>query len=88
MLKANLGATSGAMALSTSGYFFKRKITMKTAILAALVASAAAFAPSQQQATSTSLAGSYDDALGVQNPLGFWYVERGYQWCHRKKGSP
>lgn len=60
---------------------------MKTAILAALVASAAAFAPSQQQATSTSLAGSYDDALGVQNPLGFWYVEKESQCCQSRQGS-
>lgn len=60
---------------NVSGYFFNRKITMKTAILATLVASAAAFAPAKQQASSTSLAGSYDDALGVQKPLGFWYVD-------------
>lgn len=54
--------------------FLDRKLTMKTAILASLVASAVAFAPSKQQSASTSLSGSFDDALGVQKPLGFWYV--------------
>ena len=38
---------------------------MKTAILASLIASAAAFAPAQQKATSTSLA-AFEDELGVQ----------------------
>ena len=38
---------------------------MKTAILASLIASAAAFAPAQQKASSTSLA-AFEDELGVQ----------------------
>ena len=38
---------------------------MKTAILASVVASAAAFAPAQQKATSTSLS-AFEDELGVQ----------------------
>merc|ERR1719246_108517 len=44
---------------------------MKTAVLTTLIASAAAFAPVQQKATSTSLA-SFEDELGVQPPLGFY----------------
>eukprot|EP00531_Pseudo-nitzschia_arenysensis_P013687 CAMPEP_0116126058 /NCGR_PEP_ID=MMETSP0329-20121206/6134_1 /TAXON_ID=697910 /ORGANISM="Pseudo-nitzschia arenysensis, Strain B593" /LENGTH=198 /DNA_ID=CAMNT_0003620125 /DNA_START=97 /DNA_END=693 /DNA_ORIENTATION=- len=44
---------------------------MKTAILASIIASAAAFAPAQQKATSTSLA-AFEDELGVQPPLGFF----------------
>ena len=44
---------------------------MKTAILASLVASAAAFAPAQQKATTTSLS-AFEDALGSQPPLGFY----------------
>lgn len=47
---------------------------MKTvAALALLAGSAAAFAPQQQKRASTSVA-AFDDALGVQQPLGFWYV--------------
>jgi hypothetical protein len=44
---------------------------MQTVILATLIASAAAFAPAKQAATSTSLA-SFEDALGAQAPLGFF----------------
>lgn len=45
---------------------------MKTAILASLLASAAAFAPaSKQSAASTSLK-AYEDALGSQPPLGYF----------------
>jgi hypothetical protein len=44
---------------------------MKTAILASLVASAAAFAPAKQAVTSTSL-NAFEDALGAQPPLGFF----------------
>merc|ERR1719375_2179297 len=44
---------------------------MKSAIIATLIASAAAFAPVQQKATSTSLA-AFEDELGVQPPLGFF----------------
>ena len=46
---------------------------MKTAILASLIASAAAFAPAKQAASSTAL-NAFEDALGAQKPLGFWYV--------------
>jgi hypothetical protein len=46
-------------------------INMQTVILATLIASAAAFAPAKQGATSTSLA-SFEDALGAQAPLGFF----------------
>eukprot|EP00529_Nitzschia_sp_RCC80_P042562 CAMPEP_0113520446 /NCGR_PEP_ID=MMETSP0014_2-20120614/44086_1 /TAXON_ID=2857 /ORGANISM="Nitzschia sp." /LENGTH=39 /DNA_ID=CAMNT_0000418289 /DNA_START=105 /DNA_END=220 /DNA_ORIENTATION=+ /assembly_acc=CAM_ASM_000159 len=38
---------------------------MKTVIFASLVASAAAFAPATQKASTTSLA-AYEDALGSQ----------------------
>ena len=44
---------------------------MKSAIFASLIAAAAAFAPVQQKATSTSLA-AFEDALGSQPPLGFF----------------
>jgi hypothetical protein len=45
---------------------------MKTIVAASLVASAAAFAPSQQTSKSTAVAGAFDKELGVQEPLGFW----------------
>jgi Chlorophyll A-B binding protein len=45
---------------------------MKTAILATLFASAAAFAPVKQAATSTSLQAAFEDALGAQPPLGLF----------------
>jgi len=44
---------------------------MKSAILATLIAAAAAFAPAQQKASSTSLS-AFEDALGAQPPLGLW----------------
>jgi hypothetical protein len=44
---------------------------MKTAILASLVASAAAFAPAKQATTSTSLS-AFEQELGAQEPLGFF----------------
>ena len=48
--------------------------TMKTvAALALLASTAAAFAPAQESRASTSLA-AFEDALGAQKPLGFWYV--------------
>jgi hypothetical protein len=45
---------------------------MKTVIFAALVASASAFAPAQQAATSTTALAAYESELGVQAPLGFF----------------
>jgi hypothetical protein len=45
---------------------------MKAVILASLVASAAAFAPAQQKAASTTSLAAYEDALGAQPPLGFF----------------
>ncbi|VEU38685.1 unnamed protein product [Pseudo-nitzschia multistriata] len=44
---------------------------MKSAIFASLIATAAAFAPAQQKAASTSL-NAFEDALGAQPPLGFF----------------
>jgi Chlorophyll A-B binding protein len=44
---------------------------MKTAILATLIASAAAFAPAKQAVTSTSLQ-AFESELGAQPPLGFF----------------
>jgi len=44
---------------------------MKSVLIATLIASAAAFAPTQQKASSTSLA-AFEDELGVQPPLGFF----------------
>lgn len=48
---------------------------MKTAILASLIASAAAFAPAQQAGPSTTslqAKSDYVGAIGVQAPLGLW----------------
>mmetsp|Transcript_58324 Transcript_58324/g.138799 ORF Transcript_58324/g.138799 Transcript_58324/m.138799 type:complete len:198 (+) Transcript_58324:38-631(+) len=44
---------------------------MKSAIFASLIAAAAAFAPVQQQAATTSLK-AFEDELGAQPPLGFF----------------
>ena len=44
---------------------------MKSAVFASLLATAAAFAPAKQAATSTSLK-AFEDALGAQAPLGFF----------------
>uniref|UniRef100_A0A6U0F5K0 Fucoxanthin-chlorophyll a/c light-harvesting protein n=1 Tax=Helicotheca tamesis TaxID=374047 RepID=A0A6U0F5K0_9STRA len=44
---------------------------MKLAILSALIASAAAFAPASQKATSTKL-NAFEGELGAQEPLGFY----------------
>lgn len=44
---------------------------MKTSILASLVASAAAFAPSKQAASSSALK-AFEDDVGAQPPLGFF----------------
>ena len=44
---------------------------MKTAVLASLIATAAAFAPAKQAAHSTSLK-AFEDELGAQAPLGFF----------------
>ena len=44
---------------------------MKTIIAASLVASAAAFAPASQKASSTSVQ-AFESELGAQAPLGFF----------------
>jgi hypothetical protein len=44
---------------------------MKSAVFASIIASAAAFAPVQQGARITSL-NAFEDALGSQDPLGFF----------------
>jgi hypothetical protein len=44
---------------------------MKTAVLATLIASAAAFAPTKQAARSTAVK-AFEDELGAQPPLGFF----------------
>ncbi|GAX21258.1 hypothetical protein FisN_1Lh087 [Fistulifera solaris] len=44
---------------------------MKFAVLASLLASAAAFAPAQKTASTTSLK-AFENEVGVQQPLGFW----------------
>ena len=44
---------------------------MKTAVFATLLASAAAFAPASQKASSTALK-AFEDELGAQVPLGYW----------------
>jgi len=45
---------------------------MKLAVAASLIASAAAFAPAQQKASSTALSMAFEDELGAQPPLGFF----------------
>ena len=45
---------------------------MKSVIFASLVATAAAFAPAKQAASSTGLNAAFEDALGAQPPLGFY----------------
>ena len=44
---------------------------MKSAVFASLLATAAAFAPAKQAATTTSL-NSFEGELGAQDPLGFF----------------
>ena len=45
---------------------------MKTAIFASLIATAAAFAPAQQKAASSTAVKAFEDELGAQPPLGFF----------------
>jgi Chlorophyll A-B binding protein len=45
---------------------------MKTAVLASLIASAAAFAPAKQASTSSTALNAFEDALGAQPPLGLF----------------
>jgi Chlorophyll A-B binding protein len=47
-------------------------VTMKCAILASLLATAAAFAPAQQSAKTSALSMAFESELGAQAPLGFW----------------
>jgi len=47
-------------------------IKMKTAVLATLIASAAAFAPAKDATRSTALNMAFEDELGAQAPLGFF----------------
>jgi hypothetical protein len=44
---------------------------MKTAVLATLIASAAAFAPAKQAASNTAMK-AFEEELGAQKPLGFF----------------
>ena len=46
---------------------------MKSAILAATLASAAAFAPSQVAQTSTALNGAFDNEVGAASPWGEYF---------------
>jgi hypothetical protein len=45
---------------------------MKLAVLASLVASAAAFAPSSQKVSGSSLGAALEEKAGALSPLGFW----------------
>lgn len=45
---------------------------MKTAILASLIASAAAFAPAQKSARTSVAVKSFENEIGVTKPLGFY----------------
>ena len=51
---------------------FKKNIKMKTAVLASLVATAAAFAPCKDAGSSISLNMAFESELGAQPPLGFF----------------
>ena len=42
---------------------------MKTAVIASLIASAAAFAPAQQKVSSSALSAGFDKELGAQPPV-------------------
>lgn len=45
---------------------------MKIAVVASLVASAAAFAPSSQKVSSTALNADFSDRAGALPPIGYW----------------
>lgn len=45
---------------------------MKTAVIASLIASATAFAPSQKSARASTAVKAFEDELGAQPPLGFF----------------
>jgi len=45
---------------------------MKTAVIASLIASAAAFAPASKQTVTSSSLKAFEDELGAQPPLGFF----------------
>ena len=45
---------------------------MKFAVLSALFASAAAFAPSQSNSASTALSADFSNEIGAMTPLGFF----------------
>jgi hypothetical protein len=45
---------------------------MKSAILASLIASAAAFAPASQKSSTTALNSAFQNELGAQAPLGYF----------------
>lgn len=45
---------------------------MKSAIIASLIASAAAFAPAAQKSSSSTSLAAFEDALGAQPPLGLF----------------
>jgi hypothetical protein len=50
----------------------KTPCKMKIAIAATLIASASAFAPVAQKASSSALSMSFENEIGAQPPLGFW----------------
>jgi hypothetical protein len=58
-------------ALIASQLLVKRRSKMKSVIIASLVASAVAFAPAKQAATSTTLK-AFEGELGAQDPIGFF----------------
>ena len=55
-------------------YHCQYTVTMKSTIIATLIAGAAAFAPASQQKATTALSAKADFAneVGVQAPLGVW----------------
>jgi hypothetical protein len=52
--------------------FVPTNIIMKSVIAASLIASAAAFAPAKQAATSVATNMAFEEELGAQPPLGFF----------------
>lgn len=69
-MKSKIGALQRSFVTTP---FRLDKLTMKTAVLASLIASAAAFAPvAQQSSASSALSMAFEGELGAQPPLGFY----------------
>jgi hypothetical protein len=80
-LKINLSSSTKIHFLHSHN-LVKNTVKMKSVVIASLIASAAAFAPAKQAASSTTLA-AFESEIGAQAPLGFFdplgMVENGDQ---------